>query len=283
MICMGFLWPVSGWAVEVVPLFDSQNDDERVIGPVRQLTLTTKASVVTHQFDENGRLVETATRSRTDPAQEGVEKVLYRYNSGGERMGEFAVDSEGEAIPVRLSAFDSNGRRTAEARYHLCRTFSSLDLYTYDEAGRLAVELRFESRRLSKREFQYGEDGTLQRVRTHRNGRLLGTTHYHYDEAGHVANTVFKLPDETLSATALFRYDQQGNLMTVVQTHPHNPALDKTEITSFEYDATGNWIRRTIIRAVNPLDEDGQPFEDDVEITERTIVYADGSAQELGR
>jgi len=114
--------------------------------------------------------VETAARSRTDPAQEGVERVLYRYNSGGERMGEFAVDSEGEAIAVRLSAFDSNGRRTAEARYHLCRTFSSLDLYTYDEGGRLAVELRFESRRLSKREFQYGENGTLQRVCTHRNG-----------------------------------------------------------------------------------------------------------------
>jgi hypothetical protein len=62
-------------------------------------------------------------------------------------------------------------------------------------------------------------------------------------------------------------------VIVLVRTHPGQPNLDKTAITTYEYDSTGNWTRRTIVRAVNPVDEEGKALEEAVEVTERKIVY----------
>ena len=54
--------------------------------------------------------------------------------------------------------------------------------------------------------------------------------------------------------------------------HPSDPACDHIVILTYEYDAQGNWIRCTLIRAVNPVDEDGQAFEDPVQVIKRDIA-----------
>lgn len=68
-------------------------------------------------------------------------------------------------VPLRLYAYDDAGRVIAEAASHQCRTFSALHLYRYDEANRLAEHVRFQSRRLFRRELFYGGHGRLDAVR----------------------------------------------------------------------------------------------------------------------
>jgi hypothetical protein len=147
----------------------------------------------------------------------------------------------------------------------------------YDENGRISEGVQFQSRRLTRREYQSDAKGQVTHITTYRNGRLLARTRYDYDGLGRVATAVSEGPDGAI-VSRLYRYDEHGNPISLVQTHAHRPAQDKIEITAYEYDARGNWTRRTIIRAVNPLDEEGYPFEEPVEVTERAIVYADGSA-----
>jgi hypothetical protein len=273
MIGMWLLWLVPGWAVEPLSIVERKDDSEQVLGPVRRMTITTKDSLLTLSFSGTGALTEKATRHRTDPSDEIGERVIYRYDTDGKITGEFAADSDTELVPLRLYAYDNDGRLIAEAAYHLCRTFSALHLYSYDETKRLTEQVRFESRRLSRLEFLYDQNGRFEKLRTHRNGRLQQNAHYHYDEIGRLTTVESELPDGTVASITLYGYDERGKVMTLVQRHPSDPARDQTEITAYEYDLRGNCTRRTMIKAVNPLDDEGQPFEDPVQVTVRKILY----------
>ncbi|MCC2640081.1 MAG: uncharacterized protein K0S45_494 [Nitrospira sp.] len=275
LISMWLLWSVPGWTVEPLSIVERKDDREQVLGPVRRMTITTKDSLLTLSFSDTGALTEKATRHRTDPPDEAGERVIYRYDTDGKITGKFAADSDTELVPLRLYAYDNDGRPIAEAAYHLCRTFSALHLYHYDEAKRLTEQVRFESRRLSRLEFLYDQNGRIERIRTHRNGRIFQITHYHYDQIGRLTSVESELPDGTIASITRYGYDDRGKVMTLVQHHPSDTARDQTEITAYEYDPRGNWTRRTTIRAVNPLDDEGLPFEEPVQITEREILYAE--------
>jgi hypothetical protein len=250
------------------------NEVERVVGPVRQATVTTKDSIATLSFSSSGELTRKVTGTRTNAVDDAPETMLYRYDTQGRKIGEYVVDSDGEVVPLRLYAYDSKNQLSAEAAYHMCRTFSTVHVYTYDGSGQLTEDVQFESRRLTRREFQYDEKGRLQHSAMHRNGRLMSVTRYTYDDTGRVARVVSEQPDGPV-VSRLYRYDERGNVIVLVETHPDDLTQNKTEVTTYEYDLHGNWTRRTVIRAVNPLDEDGHPFEEPVQVTEREIVYAD--------
>lgn len=85
------------------------------------------------------------------------------------------------------------------------------------------------------------------------------------------------LPDGTVTSSIASTYDERGNLSTRMEQHPGDAAHDQLDILTYEYDGQGNWTRRTLIRAVNPVDEAGQPSEDPVQITEREITYEPSS------
>jgi hypothetical protein len=281
VLCLIGIWSAcSAHGLAAEPLFppNRSDDAERVTGPVRQLIVASKETIATLSFSPSGALTQKITVRRDDPPNAAGETTLYRYDTRGQKTGEYVAADEGDLVPMRLYAYDDDGRLSADAAYHLCRTFSALHLYTYDPDGQLIADLEYASRRLTRREFQYGAQGSVERVTIHRNGRFLSLAHYTYDDRGRIAAVVSEQPDGTL-VRRLYRYDEHGNLIIFAETHPRDPLQDKTEITSYEYDTHGNWIRRTIIRAVNPLDEDGQPFEEPVQVIERTIHYADDPAK----
>jgi hypothetical protein len=275
---IGSLWPAHGWTSDASFRVGPANEVERVVGPVRQATVTTKDSIATLSFSPAGDLTRKVTRTRANPTDGATETMLYQYDPQGGKIGEYVADSDGEVVPLRLYTYDSEHRLSAEAAYHMCRTFSALHVYTYDGNGRGTEDLQFESRRLTRREFQYDGKGQVEHITVHRNGRLMSVTRYTYDDTGRLVTVASEQPDGA-DVSRLYRYDERGNVVVFVETHPRDPAQDKTEVTAYEYDLHGNWTRRTIVRPVNPLDEEGHPFEEPVQVTEREIVYADGSGQ----
>ena len=245
---------------------------EGATGPIRRMTIKTKDTEQTLTLSPQGLLVEKIARSRSDPSA-SEERVAYRYDSAGKLAGEWVHDADDEWIPLRLYAYDPLGRLIGEAAYHLCRTFSALHVYDYDEADRLIEHRRFESRRLSRRELRYGENGRLQSVLMYRNGRLVEKADYQNNKLGQVVSIEWASPDGSPARRISTTYDDWGNVFTRVERHPSDAARDRVAIFSYAYDELSNWTRRTIIRAVNPADDEGLPLEDPVEVTERTIVY----------
>ncbi|HET6673697.1 MAG TPA: hypothetical protein VFG71_00085 [Nitrospiraceae bacterium] len=276
LIVCGVVW--SPRAAETAFIAERVSDVARVIGPVHQMTVTTKNSVATLYFSAAGVLLQQVIRNRAAESDDPGETTEYRYDEEGRTLGEYVADPDGEVVPLRLYAYNDKHQLSAEAAYHMCRTFSSLHVYRSDEENRIIEDMQFESRRLTKREFQYADNSKIARVTMHRNGRPMSITHYTYADAGHVATAVSEQPDGSM-VRRLYRHNERGHVIILVETHPRDSARDKTEITTYEYDEPGNWTRRTIIRAVNPLDEEGLPFEEPVEVVEREIVYADSSAQ----
>lgn len=278
LIVCGVVWSSHGRAVEPAFIAERVSDVARVIGPVRQMTVTTKHSVATLYFSPAGVLLQKVIRNRAAESDDPGETTEYRYDEEGRTLGEYLADPDGEVVPLRLYAYNDRHQLLAEAAYHMCRTFSSLYVYRSDEENRIIEDMQFESRRLTKREFQYTEHSQIARVTMHRNGRPMSITRYTHDNAGHVATAVSEQPDGSM-VRRLYRYDERDNVSILVETHPRDSARDKTEITTYEYDRQGNWTRRTIIRAVNPLDEERLPFEEPIEVVEREIVYVDSFAQ----
>ncbi len=274
----GAVWAPHGRAVESAFIAERMSEVDRVIGPVRQMTVTTKNSVATLYFSPAGPLLQKVIRNRADESDDLGETTDYRYDEEGRKLGEYLADPDGEVVPLRLYAYNDRHQLSAEAAYHMCRTFSSLHVYRSDQENRIIEEMQFESRRLTKREFQYTENSKIARVTVHRNGRPMSITRYTHDDAGRVATAVSEQPDDSV-VRRLYRYDERGNVSILVETHSRDSARDKTEITTYEYDRQDNWTRRTIIRAVNPLDEERIPFEEPVEVVEREIIYADSSTQ----
>jgi hypothetical protein len=259
-------------ALEDRSMYERPPELEGATGPIRRVTIGTKAAEQTLTLSSEGLLLEKVTRPRSDPSS-GEERVAYRYDSAGKLVGEWVHDADDEWIPLRLYAYDPHGRLAGEAAYHLCRTFSALHLYAYDEADRLVEHRRFESRRLSRRELRYGPNGRLESLLIYRNGRLSERADYQSNERGQVVSIEWASADGSPTRRISMTYDDRGNLFTRVERHPSDAARDRVEIFSYEYDDLGNWTRRTVIRAVNPVDDEGQPFEDPVEVTERTMVY----------
>jgi hypothetical protein len=263
-------WPAHGEAAELSFTTQRGSELEHVRGPVRQMTVTTKDSIVTLRFSSNAVLTEKITRNRADSSHDPDEIIEYRYEEDGRKLGEYLAEPDGEVVPLRLHAYNDRRQLSAEAAYHMCRTFSSLHVYRSDERNRLVEDVQFESRRLTRWEFAYDSKGQVERVVMHRNGKLMAMTRYTYNDAGHVRTAISEQPDGSI-VRRLYQYDDHGNVIVFIETHPRDSARDKTEITTYEYDQQGNWTRRTIVRAVNPLD--GLPSEEPVEVAEREIVY----------
>ena len=248
-ICLIGMWSacsINGAAAEPLFLPHQSNEVELVKGPVRRLIVVTKETIATLSFSRPGELTEKITVHRDDAADAPGETTLYRYNATGyrynatgQRTGEYIVGDEGELVPMRLYAYGDNGQVFANAAYHQCRTFSALHLYIYDGSGRLVRNVEFASRRLTKRDFQYDQQGRIERTATYRNGRLLSLAHYTYDDRGRIATVVSEQPDGA-GVDQLYRYDEYGNRVMFVETYRGDSAQDKTEVTTYEYDARGN-------------------------------------------
>jgi len=272
-LSLWLLWPVGLPAFESPPA-SGQDPVEQASGPVREMHVSTRDSLITLSFAPTGAVQEKVTRDRANPSDDRAERIVYRYYHSGKIAGAFFHDADGEVVPLRLYAYDK-GRLAAEASYHQCRTFSSLHLYTYDDASRRLIEdLQYESRRLWRRTFHY-DGGRLDHVRTVRNGTLFSDTSYRYDETGRVLTVLEHRPgDGERTVTTLYRYDDRGHPIVVMQRDSGDPSQDKIDVMAYEYDRQGNWIRHTLIRAVAPVDEQGQPVDQPVEVIERDIRYS---------
>lgn len=240
-----------------VPTNTRDLDRDGLIGPVRQVVTKSKMSTTTNTYDRAGMLQESVARIQAPPEQleigEQVQKLIYVYGSDGRRLREM-IDDDGQQYLSRLYAYDASGKRIAEAIYHMCGTFSALIIYTYDTVDLMREELTYQYRSIVRQAYEYDQRGRLKSRVAYKNGALQSTTRYEYVQRG------YPISEET--------------------TNVIKPLLNDKSVSMYEYDSEGNWTKRTTRRLIMPIDQDGKPMFDPIEVTERTIIYEHRSSEE---
>jgi hypothetical protein len=229
----------------------TDRSQEGLIGPVRELTTISGATTTIATFDRAGALIETISRVRPpadEPdALERVQQLVYVYDAKGRRLREMIKGPDGQQYLSRRYAYDAAGRKRAEAAYHMCGTFSSLHVYSYDARGRLQEDLLYQFRSLTRQVFEHEERGQPKELNRYKNGLLHSTTR--------------------------FEYDERGNPIVEEVTSSADPSRNAKNISTYDYDKTGNWIRKTTRRFVNVVGQEAQPSPEQTDITERTVTY----------
>jgi len=264
----------SGVAFPVQPV---DREREGLLGPVSRIVAKTGPTMTIKTFDRAGILIEAENR-RTPPSDQpevgdSVEKLVYTHDSKGNRTGEMIVERDGEKYPSRRYAYDGAGNTIAEAAYHMCGTFSSLHIYTHDVHGRVQEDLAYQYRFIVRHVYRHDDRGRTVKELLYRNGTLQSTVESAYDQGGRLAEERAYLPDGALSRKAMYQYDDRGNRTGEEVIHPTHTSLNSKEVSAYEYDSTGNWIRRTTRRLIIPVDDDGMPLSEPIEITERSMTY----------
>ncbi|HEU4685862.1 MAG TPA: hypothetical protein VFS39_15260 [Nitrospira sp.] len=250
---------------------------DHLVGPVRQTISTSNGTSTTELYDRNGALLTRTIRTAPPAGQpdlgEQVRTINFSFDAQGRRTRETIDEGDGQPYLSRLYAVDAAGRTVAEAAYHMCGTFSSLVVHVYDETGALRQDLTYQFRALLARLYEYDSRGRISTHRDYKNGRLLSSTLFRYDERDRVSERLEYDPRGALLATTAYHYDDRGHPVAEETIHPGDASLNSKSVSTYEFDARGNWTKRTVRHPIIPLDEEGKPAKAPIEVTERSISY----------
>ena len=244
-----------------------------LIGPVRQVTITSGGTTTIRSYNRAGALMETMSRLappiEEPEARQQVRRFLYVYNAREQRLREMSQEQTGPPYLSRRYAYDADGRQRAEAAYHMCGTFSSLRIFNYDRRGQLQEDLLYQYRSLAKRVYEYDDRGFPHTILSYKNGRLQSTIHSRHDAEGRKREQTDLMSDGTPIGKTTYEYDEHGRLMAEHFMNVLDPSREAT--STYEYDQHGNWTRKTT-RGVGGVQKDARD-DQTLEVTERTLVY----------
>ncbi|HSC57344.1 MAG TPA: hypothetical protein VLC51_09065 [Nitrospira sp.] len=256
-------------------IFSEETDRTRdgLVGPVRNMTTITGGSTTMRTYDRAGALLETISRLAApvdDPqAREQVRRFVYVYDDKRQRLREMSQDQDDPPYLTRRYAYDAAGRERAEAAYHMCGTFSSLQVFSYNHDGRLHEQLIYQFRSLGNRVYEYDGQARLKAVLVYKNRQLQSTVHYRYDDQGRISEHVEVMANATPGNKTAYGYDERGRLVAEEFTNLFDPSVNAQ--STYEYDDRGNWTKKTTRRVGGS--KEGLSQDKSLEITERTIDY----------
>src|SRR5262245_51721039 len=146
--CLGVLVLAMTLAAGATLSEETDRTRDGLVGPVQHMTTITGGSTTVRTYDRAGALLETISRL-TPPAGEPdasaqVRRFIYVYNNNRQRVREMSQDQDDAPYLSRRYAYDAMGRPRAEATYHMCGTFSSLQVFSYTRDGRLYEQLTYQ-------------------------------------------------------------------------------------------------------------------------------------------
>jgi RHS Repeat len=115
---------------------------------------------------------------------------------------------------------------SAFAASHMCGTFLSLQVFSYDTDGRLKEQLTYQFRSLGKRVYDYDSEGRPRAVLLYKNGLLLSTIQYGYDDWGRLSEQLELAGQGTNRKKTTYDYDERGRLATERFTNRLDASLD---------------------------------------------------------
>jgi hypothetical protein len=175
-------------------------------------------------LDDRGRRIEYGF---VQPDGSAGEKHLYRYDARGNVIEETLNGHKGELISRNVFAYDAEGRPISQTRYNADGSVSSIISSSYDAQGKPVERVRHEGDTLTYR-VRYFYD-RLKRVAAQETAGSVVGSDVHPSEA-HAPGRV------------VYVYKGKGQPKETIAYAPDGSVRERVLI---EYDARGNWIKRT--------------------------------------
>ena len=199
--------------------FSMQFDD--TARTVKEVFYNVKDLTINHRYDDtkNIEIVE-----QSESSGKVFFKNTYKYNDRGKVIEETMTQIFKDNVSFDnkfILKYDEKGNLIEKSYYSSRYKDESKSIYTYDSKGKL----------ISKAD--YNEKNILWNKET-----------YKVDTKGNIIERNYYKPDcVAIAHTFILKYDSNNN---VIQKEYYQPAgkLSKTYSYKYEYDKTGNWVKR---------------------------------------
>lgn len=222
-------------------------------------------------YDVKGRRTEQEFYTAID-APGG--KSVFRYDAQGNETEEIRYTADGTPAGRTVFTYDPQGHRTASLSYTADGTLTSRTVFTCDAQGNETSAVRYTAAGARENETvsTYDAEGNLAEVAWYTaDGTLGGKQVYTHASRGNLTASVYYAynPDGTLISRTDSTYNVRGNLTEMVWYNADG-ALKRTETSTYEFDAFGNWIKQTTAKWVTT---GGASHIEPPVVTYRTLTY----------
>lgn len=202
--------------------------------------------LMVYTYDNHRRKVE---ESRFGDDGAFRDRDVYAYNAAGQLVETAYYHNEVLTGKVHRK-YNETGSLMKETQFNIVHPESTVE-YVYDSSGR-EIEQRVDTEILwSKVQTSYDRNGRVAMRETsmgykHANVYVThapepGQVVFRYDDRGKVVEEISYSPDRAIISKTVSIYNQAGALIEQVYSRRDNNGGK----VSFEYDATGNWIKAT--------------------------------------
>ncbi|HEY0100065.1 MAG TPA: hypothetical protein VGB76_14040 [Pyrinomonadaceae bacterium] len=175
-------------------------------------------------LDDKGNRIE---YSLVQPDGSAGEKSLYKYDARGNVAEESLYDHKGGLISRNVYAYDDRGRQVSQTRYNADGSLSATSALSYDAQDNLIERMRYESDILTYR-VRYVYDRRMRVIAQETVGSVVESDVPH-SEAHAPGRVVYT-----------YKGGEQPRELNI-----YAPDGSIRERVVIEYDARGNWIRKT--------------------------------------
>jgi hypothetical protein len=254
-------------------------------GPVKAVRVeTAKLSVVSGQlvegqrvpaylttFDEQGN---TTGQSAHNPDGSLKRKLGwdYTYDAKGREVEVVYRNADGTLTAKGVSTYDSKGRKIEVTLYNPGGSINHHQAYSYDDKGNKIGETHRNPDGTARNNITYIYDGrgNLIEVSYYKpDGTLHQRSIYTYDGQGNETEWAAYNGDGSLAMRRTQSYDDKKNVTEIIYYRKDSSMIDKETFTHLEFDARGNWVKRSTVREVI---RDGKS-QVETEVTYRHITY----------
>jgi hypothetical protein len=231
-----------------------------------------------------------AKRPKPDAADEGLKgRVKTIFTESEDLSGTWAVSKR---KPSSMEYFNEQGNLTKRESYDYTGNPSDITVYGYLDGDRAShfksidyeynpppmmapapapgqAAPKYDPRYSYKFKYKYDEKGNLIEEALYGNDGKLWMR-YVYTYKGNQKEEMVYAKDGSLNQKYLYTLDDKGNEMEEIIYEVRDNAIRNKYSYSYEFDAKGNWIKRTTSKEVT---KDGKSQFEPYSVTYRTITY----------
>jgi len=214
-------------------------EENHLIGPVRTVTTKSPGSSSTETYDQTGNLTEaTVYLEHSDT----VTRYVFTYDEDGTLREEIVSDASGKPIYRKVfgHARDSHGRETASVAASDDGEFHYAEFSIYDQSGNVSEKLFVNDTRTDRSVFDVL--GRIIYSAIYDRGHLFSELRHRYDNRGRLSELISYNAQGTMTGRLANQHDDAGRRVRAT-TEKFQAGQTSRWTSTYEYDATGNWIK----------------------------------------
>lgn len=237
-------------AYNIAALAEDSRTKNDLVGPVRTVTTTAQGHSHTEIYDEAGHLIRALIFIAHENSTTRYEFV---HDQQGTLRGEVASNLDGSPIYRKRFAYshDSQGRETAAVAASEEGELNHAHFTTYDRQGNISETL-FVSGTTAQRNL-FDLLGHIIYSAHFQRGEIFSEVRHAYDNEGRLQELTSYNAEGTMTGSLVHEYDASGNRVRTT-TETFHAGNSSKWVTTFEYDARGNWIKEFMLDVTSTSD-----------------------------